>query len=220
MPWLQICMDLLPVRRLLATHCMPEFVSTGGGTIRCTKLWVLRVHFWTGQIPVNPCVSWGQPVRIPLTPLFRNTWGVAIACGYLALLWLEKEKVEDKCVVNCRPKHREWSCRAPSGEERRAAKEVPSWCPPAASRSSPKGGRQESWNCWKGPFPARLDQAPLWEPALSRELRGERASRAWPKQISAPALGQLGLQGGWSLEMLALHKNTLNQTQHRESARL
>lgn len=77
---------------------------------------------------MNPRVSWGH-VRIPLTPLFRNTWGVAIACGYLALPWLEKEKVEDKYVVNCRPKHREWSCRAPSGEGRG---ELPRRCLPGA----------------------------------------------------------------------------------------
>lgn len=51
----------------------------------------------------------------------------------LALLWLEKEKeketVEDKCVVNCRPKHRQWSCRGPLGEGRG---ELPRGCFPGA----------------------------------------------------------------------------------------
>lgn len=38
-------------------------------------------------------------MRIPLTLPLRNTWGVAVACGSLELLWLEQEKVEDKCVL-------------------------------------------------------------------------------------------------------------------------
>lgn len=32
---------------------------------------------------------------------------------------------------------------------RRAAEGVLPWCPAVASRSSPKGGREQSWNCWE-----------------------------------------------------------------------
>lgn len=154
---------------------------------------------------MSPCVFRGEPVRIPLILLLGSTWGVGIACRALALLWLEKEKVEDKCVVNCRPKHRQWSSsrRDRSGESSQGdASPVP--C--SSLEIQPKG--------WETAELKLLGRGWVWEPALVRGLKGEMASRAWPKQIPVPAPGQLGLQGGWSLEMLALHKNTLNQTLH------